>query len=55
MVPYPPNFIIKYGAPGRLVMGLVLRLMFSALCERLLDKWQARILANPSLRLLDVA
>ncbi len=45
----------KYGAPGRLAMGLALRLMFAALCERLLDRWQARIMAEPGLRLRDAA
>ena len=51
------DIVAKYGAPGRLVMGLALRLMFSGLCERLLDKWQARIIAaaNPKLRHLDAA
>ncbi len=42
------DIVAKYGAPGRLVMGLALRLMFSGLCERLLDKWQARIMAAES-------
>ncbi len=49
------DIVAKYGTPGRLVMGLALRLMFSSLCERLLDKWQARIMANPRLRRLDAA
>jgi len=49
------DIVAKYGAPGRLVMGLALRLMFSGLCERLLDKWQARIMANSRPRRLDAA
>jgi hypothetical protein len=51
------DIVAQYGAPGRLVMGLALRLMFSSLCERLLDKWQARIMAaeKPNLRRLDAA
>ena len=51
------DIVAKYGAPGRLVMGLELRLMFAGLCERLLDKWQARILAaeKSKLRRLDAA
>jgi len=51
------DIVAKYGAPGRLVMGLALRLVFSALCERLLDNWQARILADgpPKLNRRDAA
>ena len=51
------DIVAQYGAPGRLVMGLALRLIFSSLCERLLDKWQARIMAaeKPNLRRLDAA
>ena len=51
------DIVAKYGAPGRLLMGLALRLMFGALCERLLDKWEGKILAgeNPKPRHLAAA
>ena len=52
------DILPKYGALGRMLIGAGLKLAFSGLCERLLDKWQARILsqpANPSPRRRDAA
>ena len=51
------DIVANFGAPGRLVMGLALRLMFSGLCKRLLDKWQVHIMVagNSNLYHLDAA
>jgi hypothetical protein len=40
------DILPKYGALGRMIIGTGLKLAFSGLCERLLDKWAARILVE---------
>ncbi len=52
------DIVAKYGVLGRMLIGSGLKVAFSGLCERLLDKWEARILGqpeNPSLRRRDAA